>query len=104
LQIVKDLLDDHLKSAREIIQNKAILEPLERQIEYDCVKLKSFLEAAQVKGTKTCDVQCSRNSLILTFANRLLMKFHHVPRISLLVLVKNSHVALLQLPLGIEYV
>lgn len=48
LQIVKDLLEDHLKAAREIIRDTAILEPLERQIEYDCIKLKSFLEAAQV--------------------------------------------------------
>jgi hypothetical protein len=48
LQIVKDLLEDHLKAAREIVQDRAILETLERQIEKDCIRLKSFLEAAQV--------------------------------------------------------
>ncbi|KAG2178393.1 hypothetical protein INT44_001545 [Umbelopsis vinacea] len=48
LQIVKDLLEDHLKAAREIIQDRAILETLERQIEKDCIRLKSFLEAAQI--------------------------------------------------------
>jgi hypothetical protein len=53
LQIVKDLLDDHLKAAREIIRDTTILEPLERQIEYDCIKLKSFLEAAQVSNSST---------------------------------------------------
>jgi aspartate kinase len=53
LQIVKDLLDDHLKAAREIIRDTIILEPLERQIEYDCIKLKSFLEAAQVSSSST---------------------------------------------------
>ncbi|CAO3685129.1 unnamed protein product [Umbelopsis ramanniana] len=48
LQIVKDLLEDHLKAARETIQDRAILETLERQIEKDCIRLKSFLEAAQI--------------------------------------------------------
>ncbi|KAH8551720.1 Aspartate/glutamate/uridylate kinase [Umbelopsis sp. PMI_123] len=48
LQIVKDLLEDHLKAAREIIQDRTILETLERQIEKDCIRLKSFLEAAQI--------------------------------------------------------
>lgn len=48
LQIVKDLLEDHLKAARETIQDRIILETLERQIEKDCIRLKSFLEAAQV--------------------------------------------------------
>ncbi|CDH56305.1 aspartokinase [Lichtheimia corymbifera JMRC:FSU:9682] len=48
ITILNDLLEDHLKVAEELIQNTEIKEQLKKDIEHDCAKLKSFLEAAQI--------------------------------------------------------
>lgn len=48
ITILNDLLEDHLKVAEELVQNTEIKEQLKKDIEHDCAKLKSFLEAAQI--------------------------------------------------------
>ncbi|KAF7728636.1 Aspartokinase [Apophysomyces ossiformis] len=48
LTILNELLEDHLKVADDMIQNSAIREDLKNDIQHDCTKLKSFLEAAQI--------------------------------------------------------
>ncbi|KAG1146876.1 hypothetical protein G6F37_003617 [Rhizopus arrhizus] len=48
LNIVQDLLDDHLQAAADNIQDQKIRQDLEQDIKADCDKLKSFLEAAQI--------------------------------------------------------
>jgi aspartate kinase len=48
LDIVSDLLADHLDVAKEMIKNEEIRKELEDDIKTDCEKLKSFLEAAQI--------------------------------------------------------
>lgn len=46
--IVKDITEDHLAAARLYIANPDILRETTRDIEYDCWKLRSFLEAAEI--------------------------------------------------------
>jgi aspartate kinase len=48
LNIVQDLLDDHLQAAADNIQDQKIRQDLEQDIKADCDKLRSFLEAAQI--------------------------------------------------------
>ncbi|KAI8969173.1 Aspartate/glutamate/uridylate kinase [Mycotypha africana] len=48
LSIISDLLEDHLAVARDMIKNDDIRKELEMHIKYECDKLKSFLEAAQI--------------------------------------------------------
>ncbi|KAI9250208.1 Aspartate/glutamate/uridylate kinase [Phascolomyces articulosus] len=48
LDIVKELTSDHLKAARSLVKNQTILEQLEGQIQKDCMKLRSFLQAAEI--------------------------------------------------------
>ncbi|CAO3666993.1 hypothetical protein G6F70_005720 [Rhizopus microsporus] len=48
LNIVKEIRDDHINAARSVIKNPEILSVLEDQLEKDCLKLKSFLEAAEI--------------------------------------------------------
>ncbi|KAI7858033.1 Aspartate/glutamate/uridylate kinase [Circinella umbellata] len=48
LQIINDLLQDHLDVAEEMINDPEILKELKHDIGRDCTKLKSFLEAAQI--------------------------------------------------------
>lgn len=49
LEIVQEIRKDHLNAARAVIQNKEILSTLETQLDNECLKLRSFLEAAEVK-------------------------------------------------------
>jgi aspartate kinase len=48
LEIVQEIRQDHLNAARAVIENKEILSTLESQLEEECLKLRSFLEAAEV--------------------------------------------------------
>ncbi|KAI7874619.1 Aspartate/glutamate/uridylate kinase [Mucor mucedo] len=48
LEIVQEIRKDHLNAARAVIQNKEILIHLESQLENECLKLQSFLEAAEI--------------------------------------------------------
>lgn len=48
LEIVQEIRQDHLNAARAVIQNQEILTLLESQLEKECLKLRSFLEAAEV--------------------------------------------------------
>lgn len=48
LDIVSDLLNDHLEAAKDMVQNETIRKELELDITNDCQKLKAFLEAAQI--------------------------------------------------------
>ncbi|RCI00325.1 Aspartokinase [Rhizopus azygosporus] len=48
LNIVKEIRNDHINAARSVIKNPEILSVLEDQLEKDCLKLKSFLEAAEI--------------------------------------------------------
>ncbi|KAI7857416.1 Aspartate/glutamate/uridylate kinase [Circinella umbellata] len=48
LDIVKELLSDHLSAAKALVKNQIILEKLEAQIQKDCMKLRSFLQAAEI--------------------------------------------------------
>ncbi|KAL1932701.1 hypothetical protein VTP01DRAFT_8379 [Rhizomucor pusillus] len=48
VQIIQDLLDDHQKVADELIRDPEIRHDLKKDIERDCEKLRSFLEAAQI--------------------------------------------------------
>lgn len=48
VQIIQDLLDDHQKVADELIRDPEIRHDLKKDIERDCAKLRSFLEAAQI--------------------------------------------------------
>ncbi|KAG0164248.1 Aspartokinase [Apophysomyces sp. BC1034] len=48
LTIIRELLEDHLKVADDMIQHPDIRNNLKNDIEHDCAKLKSFLEAAQI--------------------------------------------------------
>lgn len=48
LEIVQEIRQDHLNAARSVIENKEILDALESQLEKECLKLRSFLEAAEV--------------------------------------------------------
>ncbi|KAG2227802.1 hypothetical protein INT45_002040 [Circinella minor] len=48
LDIVKELLSDHLEAAKALVKNQIILEQLEAQIQKDCMKLRSFLQAAEI--------------------------------------------------------
>ena len=45
---MKELLSDHLKAAKALVKDQTILEHLEAQIQKDCMKLRSFLQAAEV--------------------------------------------------------
>lgn len=49
LRIVDEIYEDHVKASREIIIKNEILKELENQLLQDCTKLKSFLDAAQVR-------------------------------------------------------
>lgn len=48
LEIVKEIRQDHLNAARAVIENKEILATLESQLDKECLKLRSFLEAAEI--------------------------------------------------------
>lgn len=48
LEIVKEIRQDHLNAARAVIKNKEILATLESQLDKECLRLRSFLEAAEV--------------------------------------------------------
>lgn len=49
LEIVEEIKQDHLEAAREVIKNQEILASLESQLTKECLKLRSFLEAAEVQ-------------------------------------------------------
>ncbi|ORX48022.1 aspartate kinase [Hesseltinella vesiculosa] len=46
--VLNDILQDHIDSAKALVQDQAILQRLLSDIEHDCAKLQSFLEAAQI--------------------------------------------------------
>ncbi|GAN04411.1 aspartate kinase [Mucor ambiguus] len=48
LEIVEEITNDHLNAARSVIKNKEILDHLESQLKKECLKLRSFLEAAEI--------------------------------------------------------
>lgn len=48
VQILDDLLQDHLQVADTMVRNEEIRASLKKDIEQECVKLRSFLEAAQI--------------------------------------------------------
>ncbi|KAF7728360.1 Aspartokinase [Apophysomyces ossiformis] len=48
LEIVKDITQDHLEAAREHVKDPTILQDLENQLQNDCFKLRSFLQAAEI--------------------------------------------------------
>ncbi|KAI8376439.1 Aspartate/glutamate/uridylate kinase [Radiomyces spectabilis] len=48
LDIVREIEEDHLAAARAHVKNAEILQQLEAQLEKDCVKLRSFLQAAEI--------------------------------------------------------
>ncbi|KAL0088932.1 Aspartate/glutamate/uridylate kinase [Phycomyces blakesleeanus] len=48
LEIVKDIKDDHINVARSLIKNKDLLKELEAQLHQDCLRLRSFLQAAEI--------------------------------------------------------
>lgn len=48
LEIVKEITEDHLQAAKAVISNPEILQQTQQQIEKDCRKLRSFLQAAEV--------------------------------------------------------
>lgn len=48
LNIVKEIRDDHINAARSFVKNPEILKELEDRLEKECLRLKSFLEAAEV--------------------------------------------------------
>ncbi|GAA5807316.1 hypothetical protein MFLAVUS_000674 [Mucor flavus] len=48
LEIVQEIRQDHLNAARAVIKNEDILRSLEAQLENECLKLRSFLEAAEI--------------------------------------------------------
>ncbi|CAI2168888.1 15966_t:CDS:2 [Funneliformis geosporum] len=53
VRIVDEICQEHVKSSQSIIMNKEILKELEKQLIQDCLKLKNFLEAAQIIGEIT---------------------------------------------------
>ena len=48
LELVKEILADHLEAAKQYISDPALLEQVIQQIEKDCRKLRSFLQAAEI--------------------------------------------------------
>lgn len=48
LNIVKEIRDDHINAARSFVKNPEILKELEDRLEKECLRLKSFLEAAEI--------------------------------------------------------
>ncbi|CAO3699827.1 unnamed protein product [Rhizopus stolonifer] len=48
LNIVKEIRDDHIIAARSFVKNPEILKELEDRLEKECLRLKSFLEAAEI--------------------------------------------------------
>ncbi|ODQ54846.1 aspartate kinase [Saitoella complicata NRRL Y-17804] len=48
LDIVEAIRADHIKAAKELIASEAIIAELEKEIEYECERLGSFLSAAQI--------------------------------------------------------
>ena len=48
LDIVQEIAEDHLNAARAVIKNKELLALLESQLRKECLRLRSFLEAAEV--------------------------------------------------------
>ncbi|KAI9317875.1 Aspartate/glutamate/uridylate kinase [Dichotomocladium elegans] len=48
LTIVQEILADHLEAARALVRDAAIRAHLEQQIEKECRKLRSFLQAAKI--------------------------------------------------------
>lgn len=50
--IVKSIHDDHVAAARDMIKDKDILGRVEREIEFECTRLDSFLNAAQVSQVR----------------------------------------------------
>jgi aspartate kinase len=49
LEIVDEIRQDHLEAARSVItQDKSILADVELEIQEECLRLGSFLEAAEV--------------------------------------------------------
>ncbi|ORX62109.1 aspartate kinase [Hesseltinella vesiculosa] len=48
IELVKDILADHLQAAKAHIQNPDLLQQVCQQIENDCLRLKSFLQAAEI--------------------------------------------------------
>lgn len=64
LEIVEEITQDHLNAARALITNKDILAKLESQLKNECLKLRSFLEAAEVKFKVTQKKRESKRDLI----------------------------------------
>ncbi|KAI7872703.1 Aspartate/glutamate/uridylate kinase [Spinellus fusiger] len=50
LEIVKDIRNDHLSAAKLLIQDEAILFSIEKEINRECHRLGSFLQAAEIIG------------------------------------------------------
>lgn len=48
LEVIDDILNDHLQVANELISDEDIRNDLISDIKHDCAKLRSFLEAAQI--------------------------------------------------------
>lgn len=48
LEIVKEITEDHLQAAKAVIKDPETLQQTQQQIEKDCRKLRSFLQAAEV--------------------------------------------------------
>ncbi|ORX96143.1 aspartate kinase [Basidiobolus meristosporus CBS 931.73] len=67
LQILNNLMEDHLIHARESIFNTSILEKLEKDITQECLKLQGFLDALQVIG----EVSTKSKDLIIGLGEKL---------------------------------
>ncbi|CAG8555981.1 18182_t:CDS:2 [Racocetra fulgida] len=48
LKIVDEIAQEHINASKKLISNPEIFNELEKQLQRDCSKLKSFLEAAQI--------------------------------------------------------
>ncbi|KAH8914733.1 aspartate kinase [Atractiella rhizophila] len=47
---VKQILEDHLKAARQVVRDKQLREELEEELEWECEKLHNYLAAIQILG------------------------------------------------------
>lgn len=60
LDIVKQITADHMEAAERLVHDPVILEQLQEQIGKECRKLRSFLQAAEVKkGTEPYCAMCT---------------------------------------------
>jgi len=63
---VDQIKKDHLEAARKVIKGSQVLREVEEELEYDCERLRGFLNATQV---------CSYYSLSQTMGAEMLTSF-----------------------------